>query len=160
MGVTPGGKIGNCTCGIHHRCQNPPKKSRLLCGKNGSFRFLTRLTRYRGRIRSSEAVNLLALRLQWFESTPTQASPRAILQVMAQLAPAGINIIIDPQNQTHLPAAMFHRSLLLWICPASAASYLRGQAERFAWFLLEHDWDNQDGHDVCHFDHRIDGRPR
>src|SRR6516165_9481068 len=54
MGVTPGGKIGNCTCGIHHRCQNPPKKSRLLCGKNGSFRFLTRLTHYRGRIRSSE----------------------------------------------------------------------------------------------------------
>src|SRR6516164_11320898 len=54
MGVTPGGKIGNCTCGIHHRCQNPPKKSRLLCGKNGSFSFLTRLTRYRGRIRSSE----------------------------------------------------------------------------------------------------------
>jgi hypothetical protein len=32
--------------------------------------------------------------------------------VMAQLAPAGINIIIKPQNQTHLPAAMFHRSLL------------------------------------------------
>jgi hypothetical protein len=27
-----------------------------------------------------QTVNLLALRLQWFESTPTQASPRAILQ--------------------------------------------------------------------------------
>jgi hypothetical protein len=26
-----------------------------------------------------QTVNLLALRLQWFESTPTQASPRAIL---------------------------------------------------------------------------------
>jgi hypothetical protein len=52
-----------------------------------------------------QTVNLLALRLQWFESTPTQASPRAILQVMAQLAPAGINIIIKPQNQTRLPAA-------------------------------------------------------
>ena len=72
-----------------------------------------------------QTVNLLALRIQWFESTPTQASPRAILQVMAQLAPAGINIIIKPQNQTHLPAAMFHRSLLLWICPASAASFFR-----------------------------------
>ena len=29
-----------------------------------------------------QTVNLLALRLQWFESTPTQASPRAILQVL------------------------------------------------------------------------------
>jgi hypothetical protein len=28
-----------------------------------------------------QTVNLLALRLQWFESTPTQASPRAILEV-------------------------------------------------------------------------------
>ena len=28
-----------------------------------------------------QTVNLLALRLQWFESTPTKASPRAILQV-------------------------------------------------------------------------------
>ena len=27
-----------------------------------------------------QTVNLLALRLQWFESTPTQAPPRAILQ--------------------------------------------------------------------------------
>src|SRR5215471_3763601 len=52
-----------------------------------------------------QTVNLLALRLQWFESTPTQASPRAILQVMTQLAPAGINIIIKPQNQTLLPVA-------------------------------------------------------
>ena len=55
-----------------------------------------------------QTVNLLALRLQRFESTLTQASPRAILQGMAQLAPAGINIIIKPQYQTHLPAAMFH----------------------------------------------------
>jgi hypothetical protein len=61
-----------------------------------------------------QTVNLLALRLQWFESTPTQASSRAILQVMAQLAPAGINIIIKPQNQTHLPAAMFHRTAFLF----------------------------------------------
>jgi hypothetical protein len=30
-------------------------------------------------------VNLLALRLQWFESTPTQAFPRAILQVFKPL---------------------------------------------------------------------------
>ena len=30
---------------------------------------------------AGQTVNLLALRLQWFESTPTQASPRAILQV-------------------------------------------------------------------------------
>ena len=29
-----------------------------------------------------QTVNLLALGLQWFESTPTQASPRAILQVL------------------------------------------------------------------------------
>jgi len=29
---------------------------------------------------AGQTVNLLALRLQWFESTPTQASPRAILQ--------------------------------------------------------------------------------
>ena len=28
-----------------------------------------------------QTVNLLALRLQWFESTPAQASPRAILEV-------------------------------------------------------------------------------
>src|SRR5215471_17664325 len=61
-----------------------------------------------------QTVNLLALRLQWFESTPAQASPRAILQVMAQLAPAGINIIIKPQEQTHLPAAMFHRTTFLF----------------------------------------------
>jgi hypothetical protein len=32
-----------------------------------------------------QTVNLLALRLQWFESTPTQASPRAILQVLKPL---------------------------------------------------------------------------
>ena len=30
-------------------------------------------------------VNLLALRLQWFESTPTQAFPKAILQVFKPL---------------------------------------------------------------------------
>src|SRR5262249_501794 len=30
---------------------------------------------------AGQTVNLLALRLQWFESTPTQASPRAILQM-------------------------------------------------------------------------------
>src|SRR5262245_40385945 len=30
---------------------------------------------------AGQTVNLLALRLQWFESTPTQTSPRAILQV-------------------------------------------------------------------------------
>jgi hypothetical protein len=32
-----------------------------------------------------QTVNLLALRLQWFESTPTQASPGAILQVLKPL---------------------------------------------------------------------------
>ena len=32
-----------------------------------------------------QTVNLLALRLQWFESTPAQASPRAILQVLKPL---------------------------------------------------------------------------
>src|SRR6516225_5696390 len=47
MGVTPCGNIGNCTCGIHQRCQNPSKKSRLLYGKNGSFRFQSRLLFYR-----------------------------------------------------------------------------------------------------------------
>ena len=31
---------------------------------------------------AGQTVNLLVLRLQWFESTPTQASPRAILQVL------------------------------------------------------------------------------
>ena len=31
---------------------------------------------------AGQTVNLLALRLQWFESTPTQASPKAILQVL------------------------------------------------------------------------------
>ena len=31
--------------------------------------------------RSGQTVNLLALRLQWFESTPTHGSYRAILQV-------------------------------------------------------------------------------
>src|SRR6516162_2623981 len=35
--------------------------------------------------RAGQTVNLLALRLQWFESTPTQASPRAILQVFKPL---------------------------------------------------------------------------
>jgi hypothetical protein len=64
--------------------------------------------------RTGQTVNLLALGLQWFESTPTQASPRAILQVMAQLARAGINIIIKPQNQTRLPAVMFHRTTFLF----------------------------------------------
>ena len=34
---------------------------------------------------AGQTVNLLALRLQWFESTPTQASPRAILQVLKPL---------------------------------------------------------------------------
>ena len=36
--------------------------------------------------RAGQTVNLLALRLQWFESTPTQASPRAILQVFKPLS--------------------------------------------------------------------------
>jgi hypothetical protein len=31
------------------------------------------------------SVNLLALRLQWFESTPAQGSPRAVLQVLKPL---------------------------------------------------------------------------
>ena len=34
---------------------------------------------------TGQTVNLLALRLQWFDSTPTQASPRAILQVLKPL---------------------------------------------------------------------------
>jgi hypothetical protein len=34
---------------------------------------------------AGQTVNLLALRLQWFESTPTQASPRAILPVLKPL---------------------------------------------------------------------------
>jgi hypothetical protein len=34
---------------------------------------------------AGQTVNLLALRLQWFESTPAQASPRAILQVLKPL---------------------------------------------------------------------------
>jgi hypothetical protein len=33
---------------------------------------------------------------------------------MAQLAPAGINIIIKPQNQTHLLAAIFRISSILF----------------------------------------------
>jgi hypothetical protein len=32
-----------------------------------------------------QTVNLLALRLQWFESTPTQASPRAIFKCLSRL---------------------------------------------------------------------------
>jgi hypothetical protein len=43
MWVTPCGNIGNCTCGIHYRCQNRSKKSRLLAlktSKNGSSGFL------------------------------------------------------------------------------------------------------------------------
>jgi hypothetical protein len=35
--------------------------------------------------RTGQTVNLLALRLQWFESTPAQASLRAILQVLKPL---------------------------------------------------------------------------
>jgi hypothetical protein len=35
--------------------------------------------------RSGQTVNLLALRLQWFESTPTHRSYRAILQVLKPL---------------------------------------------------------------------------
>ena len=34
---------------------------------------------------AGQTVNLLALRLQWFESTPAHASPRAILQVLKPL---------------------------------------------------------------------------
>jgi hypothetical protein len=41
---------------------------------------------------AGQIVNLLALRLQWFESTPTQASPRAILQV---LKPFGVQLGIS-----------------------------------------------------------------
>jgi hypothetical protein len=33
-----------------------------------------------------QTVNLLALRLQWFESTPTQASPRAAFECLSRLA--------------------------------------------------------------------------
>jgi hypothetical protein len=36
------GKIGNCTCGIHYRCQNRSKKSRFL---NPKTKRLTRLLR-------------------------------------------------------------------------------------------------------------------
>jgi len=34
---------------------------------------------------AGQTVNLLALRLQWFESTPTHGSHRAILQVLKPL---------------------------------------------------------------------------
>jgi len=47
MGVTPCGKIGNCTCGIHQRCRNPPKKSRLLCEKTAHPVSPTRLQLHR-----------------------------------------------------------------------------------------------------------------
>ena len=33
---------------------------------------------------AGQTINLLALRLQWFKSTPTQASPRTVLQVFKQ----------------------------------------------------------------------------
>jgi hypothetical protein len=44
---------------------------------------------------------------------------------MAQLAPAGINIIIKPQNQTHLPEAMFHRTAFLF-CGCSCGKIIPG----------------------------------
>jgi hypothetical protein len=34
---------------------------------------------------AGQTVDLLALRLQWFESTPTQAASRAVLQVVKSL---------------------------------------------------------------------------
>src|SRR5215471_17598866 len=88
------------------------KKRRNIELGSGFGRFLAAKIQFSYGV--GQTVNLLASRLQWFESTPTQASPRAILQVMAQLAPAGINIIINPQNQTHLPTAMFHRTTFLF----------------------------------------------
>jgi len=48
---------------------------------SGFGRFLTAKIEFS--YEAGQTVNLLALRLQWSESTPAQASPRAILQVMA-----------------------------------------------------------------------------
>ena len=49
---------------------------------------------------TGQTVNLLALRLQWFESTPTQASPKAIFQVFK---PFGGQLgISSPVSDTNL----------------------------------------------------------
>ena len=55
--------LARCFCGI----------ASLIVTIPSQFNYFTR--------RTVRTVNLLALRLQWFESTPAQASPRAILQV-------------------------------------------------------------------------------
>src|SRR6516165_5540683 len=47
-----------------------------------------------------QTVNLLALRLQWFESTPTQATPRANLQV---LKPFGGQLSISSSSERTNP---------------------------------------------------------
>jgi hypothetical protein len=47
-----------------------------------------------------QTVNLLALRLQWFESTPTQAPPRGILQVFK---PLGRQLGISPPVRDSKP---------------------------------------------------------
>jgi hypothetical protein len=53
------------------------KKRRIVELGSGFSRFLAAKIEFS--YGAGQTVNLLALRLQWFESTPTQASPRAIL---------------------------------------------------------------------------------
>jgi hypothetical protein len=50
-----------------------------------------------------QTVNLLALRLQWFESTPTQTSPTAILQVFK---PFGGQLGIPPPVSDTIPPSI------------------------------------------------------
>jgi len=54
---------------------------------------------------AAQTVNLLALRLQWFESTPTQTSPRAVLQVFKSFG--GQLGISSPVSDTN-PGAHAH----------------------------------------------------
>ena len=93
---------------------------------------------------AGQTVNLLALRLQWFESTPAQVSPRAILQVMAQLASAGINITIKQQNQT-TSVRRGHRCVTNLLCAENCSLLLmveRAEAlGAFAKALREHGGD-------------------
>jgi hypothetical protein len=49
---------------------------------------------------SLQTVNLLALRLQWFEFTPTQASPKAILQ---EFKPFGGRLGFSPSVSNIIP---------------------------------------------------------
>ena len=61
------------------RCPIGGRKRRNVELGSGFGRFLAAKIEFSYGV--GQTVNLLALRLQWFESTPTQTSPTAILQV-------------------------------------------------------------------------------